>query len=293
MKKLILPILLLLLAACTELVDLRSRSDYRDYLCVQAILTDRADRPQRVILSRTVSYFEDEDLPMVAGASVSVNGVDFTEAIPGVYEAPEGYACTPGETYRLQVDLPDGTHCESETTMPVPGFRLDAVDYAYAGNKAKGIDSLWTLAIWGQDAPTDDFYRITVGVNGSFYPFQLTETINDKYFNGNEVKGFLITTLMQTASMRKRYGDCFKYLETGDVVTLEALTLDKEYYDFLTALSFSGVSIPILSPQPANVPTNIRGEHVLGWFAVCPVTSASVTVDDPFRPYYRRLLTGS
>ena len=39
-----------------------------------------------------------------------------------------------------------------------------------------------------------------------------------------------------------------------------------------------------------NVPTNIRGEHVLGYFAVCPVARASVTVEDPFRPYFKRML---
>ena len=62
---------------------------------------------------------------------------------------------------------------------------------------------------------------------------------------------------------------------------------------FMLAQTLSTTTIPIFSPQPANTPTNIRGEHVLGWFAVCPEFSANVTVDDPFRPYYKRMLPGS
>ena len=116
--------------------------------------------------------------------------------------------------------------------------------------------------------------------------------MDDKYFNGKTVMGFPITTLVQSEVLRKRYGDAFKYLEAGDVITLRARSLEKGYFDFLLSQTLNTTSIPIFSPQPANTPTNISGEHVLGWFAVCPEFEASVTVDDPFRPYYKRMLPG-
>ncbi len=50
-RKLILPILLLL-CACTERIDLQSRSDYHDYLTVEATLTDHPEDQQRVWLFR-------------------------------------------------------------------------------------------------------------------------------------------------------------------------------------------------------------------------------------------------
>ena len=68
-KKFLIP-LLLLLTACTEDIDLRSRSDYHDYLTVEATLNDRPEDVQQVILSRSISYFNDEPQPMVSGASV-------------------------------------------------------------------------------------------------------------------------------------------------------------------------------------------------------------------------------
>ena len=107
MRKYLLP-LLAILCACTEKVDLQSRSDYHDYLAVEATLTDRPEDPQQVILSRTISYFHTESQPMVRGASVQVNDVVFNEKEPGVYEAPEGYACEPGVEYKLRIRLPDG-----------------------------------------------------------------------------------------------------------------------------------------------------------------------------------------
>ena len=261
MRKYLLP-LLAILCACTEKVDLQSRSDYHDYLAVEATLTDRPEDPQQVILSRTISYFHTESQPMVRGASVQVNDVVFNEKEPGVYEAPEGYACEPG---------------------------MDAIDYAFAGGKTMDSDSLWTIGVWGYEKEIDSNYLLTHAVNGLYQPFQMVTVSDDKFFNHNDVKGFPITALMQSEILRKQYGECFKYLETGDVITLEIWTLDKGYYEFLLSLTMNGVSIPIFSPQPANVPTNIRGEHVLGYFAICPVARASVVIEDPFRPYFKRM----
>lgn len=296
---------LAVLVACTEKTDLRSEGEYNEYLAVDATLTDRPEDPQRVFLSRTVPYFGeagDHAAAAVQKARVTVTDgtetVHFNEVEPGVYEAPEGYAAQAGRNYRLRIEEGEDVY-EAEAAMPEAGFRLDAIDYAWAGNKTMKVDSLWTVAIWGEDKPQASFYYVSIGVNDLFYPFELSEVMDDKYFNGNVVNGFPITSLMQVHQMQTLYGDCFKYLETGDVITLQALTLSKDYFDYLVAVTLNGTlsSIPLFSPQPANCPTNLRrltggggrGDHVVGYFAVCPVVSASVTVDDPLRPYYKRL----
>ena len=266
------------------------RSDYHDYLAVEATLTDRPEDPQQIVLSRTISYFHTESQPMVRGASVRVNDVTFNEKEPGIYTAPEGYACEPGVEYKLRIRLPDGDAYEAEAEMPEPGFRMDAIDYLFAGGMTMDSDSLWTVGVWGLEKDIDSYYLLTHAVNGLYQPFELALVSDDKFFNHNDVKGFPITALMQSEILRKQYGDCYKYLERGDEITLEIWTLDKGYYDFLLSLTMNSVSIPLFTPQPANVPTNIRGEHVLGYFAVCPVARASVEIEDPFRPYFKRML---
>lgn len=290
MRKYLLPLLAFILCACTEKVDLRSRSDYHDYLAIEATLTDRPEDPQQIVLSRTISYFHTETQPMVKGASVKVNDVTFSEKEPGIYRAPEGYACEPGVEYKLRIRLPEGDTYEAEAEMPEAGFRMDAIDYAFAGGMTMDSDSLWTVAVWGLEKDIDSYYLLTHAVNGNYPPFSMALVSDDKFFNSNDVKGFPITALLQSEYLRKEYGDCFKYLERGDEITLEIWTLDKGYYDFLLSLTMNSVSIPLFTPQPANVPTNIRGEHVLGYFAVCPVARASVEVEDPFRPYFKRML---
>ena len=289
MRKYLLPLLACILCACTEKVDLRSRSDYHDYLAVEATLTDRPEDPQQIVLSRTISYFHTETQPMVQGAFVKVNDVTFNEKEPGIYTAPEGYACEPGVEYKLRIRLPEGDTYEAEAEMPKAGFRMDAIDYAFAGGMTMDSDSLWTVAVWGLEKDIDSYYLLTHAVNGNYQPFSMALVSDDKFFNSNDVKGFPITALMQSEYLRKQYGDCFKYLERGDEVTLEIWTLDKGYYDFLLSLTMNSVSIPLFTPQPANVPTNIRGEHVLGYFAICPVARASVEIEDPFRPYFKRM----
>ena len=293
----ILYILVAIMAvACSEETDLRSKDEHYERLAVEALITDQADRPQRVLLNKTIPYFEEASPSGVSGALVTVSDgkeeVRFTEKEAGVYEAPEGYHGEQGGKYHLRIAVPDGDVYEAEATMPHNGYRLDAIDYAFAGNKTMGLDSLWTIAIWGKDMETTDYYYVTAGVNGAFYPFEMAEVTDDKYFSGNVINGFPIATLMQYSIMRKLYGDCAKYLETGDVVTLEAMTLSKDYFDYLMAVLLNGTisAIPLFSPQPANCPTNIKGGdgNAVGYFAACPVVSASVTVDDPLRPYYKK-----
>ena len=299
----------LIAGACSEETDLRSRGEHYERLAVEALITDQADQPQQVILSKTIPYFEEASLSGVSGALVTVSDgkdeVRFTEKEKGVYEAPAGFHGEQGGHYQLRIALPDGDAYEAEATMPHNGFRIDAIDYAFAGDKTMGLDSLWTVAIWGQDMESTDYYYITAGVNGAFYPFEMAEVTDDIYFSGNTISGFPIGTLMQYSQMRELYGDCAKYLESGDVVTLKALTLSRDYFDYLMAVMLNGMmsAIPLFSPQPANCPTNIKNIRsgspedsgddympAVGYFAACPAISASVTVDDPFRPFYRRTL---
>lgn len=288
MKKTLLLALLPLLYACTEDIDIQSRSDYHEYLSVQAVLTDQPDRPQQVVLSRSISYFQNETPPMVKGASVKVNDVVFSEAADGVYVAPLGFCCKADETYHLQIGLPDGEAYSAEARMPEPGFEMEGIDYAWAGGKTMDNDSLWTIGLWGIKKELESYYMVIHAVNGLYEPFENVLVSDDTFFSSREIAAFPIEPLYQTAENRKQYGDCYKYLEEGDVITLEIWTLDKGFEKYLGAMTTSEVSVPLFSPQPANTPTNIFGNQAMGYFAICSVASASVVVDDPLRPYFKR-----
>ena len=267
----------------------------RTYLVVEAMLTDQPDVPQCVLLTESIDYFVEEVPPAVSGAKVSVSdgtrSFVFTEDSVGSgrYVGPEGFCGVPGGTYKLEIDATiDGelNHYEAVSTMEQPGFRVDAVDYMYAGGQVSQMDSLWTIAVWGEDMPSTNYYYVSARLNEAVFPMALSLAIDDKYFNGQKVVCFPITTLYQTGLTRQMYGDCGKYLETGDVFTLNVYTIPKDYFDFYMGFISStvGAAIPMLQSQPANCPTNIEGKNAMGYFVACSSSSASVVIEEPLRP---------
>ena len=45
--------------ACSEETDLHSDGVHYERLAVEALITDRADRQQRVLLNKTIPYFDE------------------------------------------------------------------------------------------------------------------------------------------------------------------------------------------------------------------------------------------
>ena len=234
-------LLLAVLVGCSEEVNVHTRSMDKSYLVVEAMLTDCADQPQQVLLTESIDYFEMEQPPVVSGAVVSVS--DGNEVYPytespagsGRYVGPEGFRGAPGGTYKLSIDAVVGGkngHYEAVSTMEEPGFEVTAVDYMYLGATDAQADSLWSVAIWGRDGPQTSFYYVSAQLNDAVFPLALSLVMDDKYFNGQHVVCFPITTLYQTEATRRRYGDCGKYLETGDVFTLNVYSVPKAYYTF-------------------------------------------------------------
>ena len=292
-----------LLSGCSEEMDVHTRSMDRSYLVVEAMLTDCADRPQTVLLTESIDYFEEEKPPVVSGAVVSVSDgketYRYTETPSGSgrYVGPEGFHGTPGSTYTLSIDAFVGgqkNHYEAISTMEEPGFEVQAVDYMYLGATNPQADSLWTVAVWGQDDPRSSYYYVSARLNDAVFPLGLSLVMDDKYFNGQKVVCFPITTLYQTEATRRQYGDCGKYLEAGDVFTLNVYSVPKEYYTFYTGFISSsvGAAVPMLQSQPANCPTNISGGDAVGFFVACSSSSASVVIDNPYRPFYQKALGG-
>ena len=299
----LLGLAVVLLSGCSEEVDVHTRSMDRSYLVVEAMLTDRADRTQIVQLTESIDFFEDEKPPVVTGAEVTVSVGNetyrYTEfpSGSGRYVGPEGFHGTPGNTYTLSIDAVVGgkaNHYEAVSKMEEPGFEVQAVDYMYLGATNPQADSLWTVAVWGQDNPQTNYYYVSAQLNDAVFPLGLSLVMDDKYFNGQKVVCFPITTLYQTEATRKQYGDCGKYLETGDIFTLNVYSVPKEYYTFYTGFISSsvGASVPMLQSQPANCPTNVTGGDAVGFFVACSSSSASVVIDNPFRPFYQKSFGG-
>ena len=292
----------LFVTACSEPVTVETREMDGTYLIIEGLLTDDPDMDQYVKLSESVPYYNDGVIPKVSGAEVVVNDgtedILFTEkpAGSGEYCPPEGFRAELNKKYHLSVTASlkgEQRHYEAEAEMPELGFRVDRIDYTFNGNTKAKLDSLWTVLMWGQDDPeTSCNFLVYIAVNGHRIPLSSCLMIEDKYFNGKAVDTFPCGLLSQTADNRKHYGECHKYLEKGDVITLEGYSMKKDFYTFMSHLQGDGgmASMPLLQSQPGNPVTNLKGDgYVLGYFGICSTATASVTVDDPFQTiFYNR-----
>ena len=286
---------ILLLAACSDPIRIDAGPGTEVCLAVDGMLTDQGCH-QVVRLSLTTDFFSPaSEIPWVSGAKVSVSCGQQVYAFredpdePGTYRSVDAFKGETGKTYRLDIDATVGgkaAHYSAEDTVPAPGLELDAIDYLYSTH----IDHMWTLALWGRDFENQqNRYMLQLGINGHFKPLDETMEFPDHHFDGKAFSGVTAITMNHTEQTWETYGDCFKPLERGDVITLNIFTLSEGYGEFLMTYHhlLSG-TVPITSEQPSNLQTNIRGEApAVGYFGACAVTARSCVVDDPFRTEYR------
>lgn len=285
----------LALAGCSDPLTVDPGPAPETWFVVDGVVTDQECR-QEVRLSLTTDFFGPSgQIPRVSGARVSVSCGEQVFAYeedpgePGTYRSAVPFRGEPGRSYRLEIDATVGgtaAHYSAEDTVPAPGFELDAIDYLYSTR----LGQMWTVALWGRDLPGASRYLFRIGINGSFKPLDASFELPDDHYEGMSMSGFTMSALQHSQQTWETYGDSFKPLETGDVVTLRIYSLSEDYGEFLMKynhLVFG--TIPILTEQPANLPSNVTGTApAVGYFGACAVCEASVVVDDPYRTAYRR-----
>lgn len=282
---------MLLSASCSEALVIDTGVHPARSFVVDGMLTDQLCH-QTVRLSLTEDFHAASGkTPWVSDAKVSVTCGEQTylyeedAAEPGTYRSVTAFKGETGQTYRLEIEATvDGrlSHYQALDSVPETGCRLDAIDYIYS----EEMDNLWTLAIWGKDfLHLRSRYLIQVAINGHFKPLEKSVEIPDDHFDGMSFSKFTMSALHHTEDLWKAYGECFKPLEKGDVITMRVSSLSEGYGDFLAKYShFIFGTVPLLTDQPASLPTNVTGTGpVVGYFGACSVVEACCTVDDPYR----------
>lgn len=246
-------------SSCTETIDLELDETFTRLVVDGQISTDTL--AHQIRLSKSASYFSNAEPPAVSGAELLLddgNQVLSLTEFPigsGYYYTPEDYSGQPGNTYKLNINLPEAvgevSNFEATSTMATTAFQLDSIGLEY-----REPFGFWMVMLYAYDPPTTDFYRLDAFRNGVI----LTDTAyrtsisDDRLFNGNNTNG---TTVMFL------YDDEVKL---GDTITLLMSAINKDYFDFLTELrNESGFSNPLFSGPPANISSNLK-EGGLGYF---------------------------
>ena len=286
MRKITFIILAMLAAvSCVEdfVPDIKE-SDVRRVVVDAVLTTDTTAHCVR--LSASAPYGTPaERIPVISGASVRLSDGNETITLQemkgtGCYYTPEDYAGEVGKTYTLTIDgrdVDEEFHFEASDTMPPGGVRGDDFDYY------KMSDSLWCFAIWGQDLPgIISHYAADLRVNGEAHGYGRWVSIDGyQMFDGNYLN--CGEYFFYTAFDILGTGEETPPLKEGDVVELYTYSLSDFFYEYMTAMmSESMAHMPLFSPQPANLPTNIEG-GAAGAFALAHCTKMSLVIGNPDR----------
>ncbi len=261
--------------SCTERIDLPlDESSVR--LVVEGTITTNTS-VHTVYLTETTNYYYNQKSPAVTGADIKItdgeNIISLSETSPGVYQTLPDFKGVEGMTYTLNIRLlkPIGGFDEfSASSVMKPVSTLDSVATKFIEDFRE--QGLWEVACWFQDEVTTDFYRFDLYSNSKLITHKLEKWLvtDDKFFNGEYVKGGVVTYLDQNSDNEK--------LTKGDLLVVEMSSISREYYNYIQdAQTELRGSNPLFSGPGANVRGNISNGAV-GFFAAYPVSSVMTVV---------------
>ncbi len=230
---------------------------------------------QGIKLTQSDNYFSTDNPLPVHGASVSLsvgnNIYDFTESSEnnGLYLSDDAFAGIPGETYELNIALNEAINGQniysSSSTMP-QGLDIDSISCEvydvpeYILNDGKEDTTVLVVYYFGDEPETvGNYYLANISRNDEAlfpkvkeYPIVTDNERNGEYIN------FMAT---------------IKNVEADDIITFNLYSINKDYYEYINAISKIDETGNIYSPQgpPANALGNVEG--ALGYFIATYVSS--------------------
>jgi hypothetical protein len=265
------------LASCTEEIDMKLNTTSKR-LVVDGILTTDT-MAQCIKLSTSGDYFDNQPMPGVSGALVTLNDGDETltlteiSAHKGWYYTPSDLYGKQGHTYTLNienVDINNDGVMESYSASNYMNYLvpIDSIDIGYVHQY-----DLWQVLMYAKEpGETEDYYMFRVTVNDTLITNKYSKqtVTDDQFVNGNNMDGVWIYSLDAK--------DSIENLMLNDTVMLEMFRINEHTYDYMSALATeTQPKTPLFSGPSANVPGNISN-GALGIFAVCPVSRSKTIV---------------
>ncbi len=265
----VLVFLTCILSSCEEKIDLDLNEDEEfQRLVVEGWFTDEPGK-QRVDLTLTTSYFQNQLAPRAEGAIVSVTDGettwDYSETAPGIYETEDGVAGEPGKTFTLSIEYKDMDY-STESYMR-PTAPIDSIAFEFIEEEEEDLPDYYDVFIWMQELPgIGDSYMWLTEINGHPLRDTLTELSfeTDEIYDGNYIEGVQI-----------EYIDLINDMGAGDEFTITQYNIGTEAYDvFIGIMNETDWNGGLFDAPPANVNTNLTG-GALGYWGAAGVSSRS------------------
>lgn len=276
-------LLLSVLCACTEDIDLNLDSTYPRIIVDASLSTDY--KIQYIVLTKSADYFSDDEPMPINNATVAVTtSTDtfyFFETIThkGIYASNDKIKVRIGMDYKLaisNVDIDnDGiTETFSASSHVYPPFHPDSIQIVPEVRKTfRDSVKIWRIKLFGYE-PKSEGQAFMFNVYKNHIP--LTDTFTNKYVTNyflNNTGGYLNGTNVASLVSRNKN----EVVNTNDTITLEVLGIPEQYRTFFyEARIQEGGAFPVFSGPPANVITNIEPkEKAVGFFVTYSTTRIS------------------
>jgi hypothetical protein len=244
-----------LASSCTEVIDV-DVPENTVKLVVEGAVTTETDSSY-VRLTKSVGYFDNTQTPYVTNATVTVNGTVFTHKGSGIYKPAAPYAGVAGTYYNLAINY-NGKQYTSGSMLE-PMFQIDTIVPVF--RPAEGfIEEGYTVKYIGIDN------RAPIKYTYVRFGFKGLDSIQDFYEDFRVLFDNANTKINEPFEFEVP----FQRLQLGDTSLLIFRSIDEPVYRYFQALSNRQGGGPFSTP-PANLPTNIRGGDVLGYFAAYDV----------------------
>ena len=278
------------MTACTEPIDL-SNDGMESLLVINCILTDTiidnnfhaSVSENNVVIQKTTHYFGEVYTHYVSGAKVWLNSELLTMRSVGVYSLGDGFKVVSGQTYSLEVHYDmdeDGVEEVYTATTTVPQkCHLDSISFFSFGFTS---DYLARLRLHFQGFPDKNYFGAKFNNENDIRTYSnriLRYCLFSEFdvLSGEEEYQRLLADWWIQKEMA--YDNTEKYqIYAGDTLSVTLEALSQEYHRFLEVAKVElNQNIPLFSPPPSNVPTNIRG-GAIGIFGAYTASRAEIVV---------------
>ncbi|OFX76221.1 MAG: hypothetical protein A2X12_04460 [Bacteroidetes bacterium GWE2_29_8] len=257
-------IAIVLLTGCEEKIDLKIDSGY-DKLVVEGEITTEK-KAHIVKLTKTASYFSNQQTPKVSNAKVIISDgtqiFPLTEISPGIYATNSNIMGEIGKTYTLtieNIDINDDGTMDSYSASSTITQSVKPDSLSFEKTKGNGQDDQSTdyisINLWAfEPATVGDNYFWSYSVNGNLETDTISKAVftEDDMVNGRKIENFPLF-----------YNE---KLKVGDTITLRTASISRDYLDFLYGfMTETDWNMGNFGGPPANIKGNISN-GALGFF---------------------------
>jgi hypothetical protein len=267
-----------LLISCEEEIPLELNESKFVRVVVEGRITNEF-KTHQVRLTKTISYFKNEEVPPLLNAEVYITETSggarydlaLVDSALGIYQTPQ-FKGKVGDSYSLFVN--DGTDIFKATTYLDTVTKMDSIRYKYEYDNYMKYGYYKISMSAFEPPPVGNIYMFYIYLNDTLMNDKISEPIyqNDDFFNNIYLADIEIYKLRQERVK----------LDTNRV-RLEMLSISKEELNFMNSFmaEYYGNG-SIFSGPPANISSNLKNTtgdlDGLGFFGASSITAMEMTL---------------